>query len=528
MWQEEEKIELEGLTKRGCLKKVSRSSLPGGTRVIGSRFHYKIKRHSAGSQKLKVKRLKVRLVVQGQHMSKEKGDFVNAFSPVPHASGVRTIMSIATEQDWDAVACDLTQGFIQADLPKGEKTIYISPPPGVEEDPDVVYEVRRPLYGMPHSGRCLHVTWSNWLKEQGFYKVGYEGAMFAKDDGEDKILLSTHVDDSFITGSSTEKLKLFVDAINERFDATFEWNPSEYIGMEWERDRANRTSKLHQAAFSEKMLKAYGAWQHPKPPLTPMRPDTRLSSEDQPEVPDPKLHRRYRAIVGAIGWLNSGTRPDLSYCYAELSKFAARPGRVHMDAAEYCLAYISGTYEKGIVYRAGKPGEGNTLSGWVDADFAADLDTRRSHTGYLLMLNGGPISWKSTKQKSVSLSTAESEWYAASEAGKEIIYLRRILDDFGFEQKDPTTLYEDSRAVICMAENPVNRKSSRHIDTRRHFIGELVAAGTVKLADCRTDEMVADALTKSLPYPSFKKHRTTMMGEDVKQARVYQIVMQVG
>ena len=65
-----------------------------------------------------------------------------------------------------------------------------------------------------------------------------------------------------------------------------------------------------------------------------------------------------------------------------------------------------------------------------------------------------------------------------------------------------------------MAENPVNRKSSRHIDTRRHFIGELVAAGTVKLADCRTDEMVADALTKSLPYPSFKKHRSTMMGEE--------------
>ena len=148
--------------------------------------------------------------------------------------------------------------------------------------------------------------------------------------------------------------------------------------------------------------------------------------------------------------------------------------------------------------------------------------------GLVLCKNGGPVSWKSTKQKSVSLSTAESEWYAASEAGKEIIYLRRILDDFGFEQKGPTTLYEDSRAVICMAENPVNRKSSRHIDTRRHFIGELVAAGTVKLADCRTDEMVADALTKSLPYPSFKKHRATMMGEEVKQAKVYQIVMQVG
>ncbi len=84
------------------------------------------------------------------------------------------------------------------------------------------------------------------------------------------------------------------------------------------------------------------------------------------------------------------------------------------------------------------------------------------------------MSWKSTKQKSVSLSTVEAEWYTVSEAGKEIVYLRSILNDFGFEQVSPTLLYEDSRAVIDMPENPVNRKSSRHIDTRKHFIGQLV------------------------------------------------------
>ncbi len=94
------------------------------------------------------------------------------------------------------------------------------------------------------------------------------------------------------------------------------------------------------------------------------------------------------------------------------------------------------------------------------------------------------MSWKSTKQKSVSLSTAEAEWYAASEAGKEIIYLRSILFDFGFEQDDPTKLCEDSRAVIAMTDNPVNRKCSRHIDTRKHFIGELVQGKLIELAPC--------------------------------------------
>jgi hypothetical protein len=96
--------------------------------------------------------------------------------------------------------------------------------------------------------------------------------------------------------------------------------------------------------------------------------------------------------------------------------------------------------------------------GWVDADFAADLDMRSSHTGYVIMMNGGPISWKSVKHKSVFLSTAESEWYAASEAGKELLYLRIIMREFGFPQLVPMYLYEDSRAVIAMAENPSNRK----------------------------------------------------------------------
>ena len=95
---------------------------------------------------IKVKRLKVRLVLQGQHMSQAKGDFTDAFSPVLHLSGVRCCMSMATAMKWKAIGVDLTQGFIQAELPQDGKTIYISPPPGHVEEPDVVYQVLKPLY----------------------------------------------------------------------------------------------------------------------------------------------------------------------------------------------------------------------------------------------------------------------------------------------------------------------------------------------------------------------------------------------
>jgi hypothetical protein len=520
IWKEEQGNEMTGLFARGCLKKVKRSDLPMGTRVISSRFHYKIKRHSAGEQMLKVKRLKVRLVVQGQHMSKDKGDFTNAFAPVPHLSGVRCCMSIATAMKWKAVGVDLTQGFIQAELPKDGKAIYISPPPGHVEERDVVYQVLKPLYGMPHSGRCLHVTWSNWLENQGFKKAGYEGAMWSRKDKDgDTILVATHVDDSIVTGSDDDKTDIFVRELLDRFDGTCERNLTEILGMEWERDIEAGTSVLHQRAFTEKLLKAFGFWEYSKPTKTPQAPGTRLSAVDKPATPDPVLHRRYRAIVGALGWLNQGTRPDISHAYSELSKFVQCPGQKHMDAAEYCLKYLAGTVNLCIHYGRTKDSEiegrqQNRLWGWVDADFAADLDTRRSHTGYIIMMNGGPISWKSVKQKSVSLSTAESEWYAASEAGKELLYLRIIMREFGFPQNWPSHLYEDSRAVIAMAENPSNRKGARHIDTREHFVDQLVKDHIIKLVQCRTNKMVADALTKNLPAPAFEQHRAAMLGED--------------
>ena len=82
-----------------------------------------------------------------------------------------------------------------------------------------------------------------------------------------------------------------------------------------------------------------------------------------------------------------------------------------------------------------------------------------------------------------------------------------VVDAFGFIQHSPTVLYEDSRPVICMAENPVNRKASRHIDTRKHWIGEAVAAKLIKLEPCTTKKMVADTLTKNLPAPTFERHR---------------------
>jgi hypothetical protein len=123
-------------------------------------------------------------------------------------------------------------------------------------------------------------------------------------------------------------------------------------------------ARLHQRAFTDKLLKALGFWQYSKPTKAPQGPGTRLSAADKPDTPDPVLHRRYRAIVGALGWLNQGTRPDISHAYSELSKFVQCPGQKHMDTTEYCLKNLVRTANLSIHYARTEDGkiEGGELN----------------------------------------------------------------------------------------------------------------------------------------------------------------------
>jgi hypothetical protein len=120
-------------------------------------------------------------------------------------------------------------------------------------------------------------------------------------------------------------------------------------------------------------------------------------------------------------------------------------------------------------------------------------------TGYLFSLNGGAVSWRSSRQGGVTLSSAEAEFVAASQAGQEAVYLRALLRGFNFRQVGATEIWEDNASCIMMSENPANRERTRHVDTRVHYLRELVRDGHVKLLKCAGPQNVADALTKSLP-----------------------------
>eukprot|EP00961_Rhodomonas_salina_P077956 1046843-Rhodomonas_salina.1 len=150
--------------------------------------------------------------------------------------------------------------------------------------------------------------------------------------------------------------------------------------------------------------------------------------------------------------------------------------------------------------------------GWVDSDFAGDPDTRKSVTGYVCSLNNGPIAWKAKRQSCVTLSSTEAEFVAASICRQEIIYLQSTLRGFGYAQKATTILYEDNASCIAMSNNQVNPAGSCHINTRLYFLHDMVWEGVLKLTKVNCTKNVADALTKSVPFPVLAKHSEYLLG----------------
>jgi hypothetical protein len=145
-------------------------------------------------------------------------------------------------------------------------------------------------------------------------------------------------------------------------------------------------------------------------------------------------------------------------------------------------------------------------------------------TGYLMSLNDGAISWKSSRHGGVTLTSSEAEFVTESQVGQEVVYLREFLKGFGHPQKKPTEIWEDNASCIMMSENPTIRDRSRHVDVKVHYLRDLVRDDHAKLVKCAGTQNVSDALTRCLARPAFEKHREHMWGTRVPFAAFFSTV----
>jgi hypothetical protein len=206
----------------------------------------------------------------------------------------------------------------------------------------------------------------------------------------------------------------------------------------------------------------------------------------------------YQSAVGSLLYLS--TRPDIVYAVSNIARFSSEPTKQHWTAVKRILRYLNGTQNFGLLY---KKTENTEIVGFSDADLAGDLNDRKSTSGYIFLMSGAAVSWRNKKQTCVALSTAEAEYIAS--AVKEALLMKQQNSDCQCTSADRMVIMEDNQSPICMSENPQFHGRAKHIDIKYHFVREHVAHGNILLKYCKTEDMIADMLTKGLSASKFER-----------------------
>jgi hypothetical protein len=204
----------------------------------------------------------------------------------------------------------------------------------------------------------------------------------------------------------------------------------------------------------------------------------------------------YREAVGSIQHAVNTTRLDLCFSAGLIASCVANPQSEHWKHVQHVLAYVKGTLDYKITYRRGVP-TGIKPIGWVDADFAADIATRRSTSGEVFMMSGGPVSWSAKKQASVALSTVEAEYVAITRGAKQAVWMYSFMEELHMPQEKPAILYCDNMGAASLANDAKGHARVKHI--REHYIRERVADGDIEIARTDSANNLADLFTKILP-----------------------------
>ncbi|GAX85043.1 hypothetical protein CEUSTIGMA_g12463.t1 [Chlamydomonas eustigma] len=386
-----------------------------------------------------IERFKARLVAKG-FKQREGIDYNEVYAPVSKHTTLRALLSLVATEDLELQQLEMSRQLFSTE-----------------------YWRRRSI-------------WKELAELLGFTASEADAGLFIRygKQRSDNVYLLVYVDDCLLITSKDNKSSLLYlrsQLLASIFDIHDMGEAKFFLGMEIERNREKRTLVLSQRRFNEELLNKYGMIES-KGKSVPM--STALKLQRDGEALDTE-HYRYSEIIGSLLYLSVCTRPDIAFAHT-----------VHTAR------------EMGIVYGSKKM----DMVGYCDADYAGDMDTRRSTTGYVFSMHGGAISWSSRLQPTVAMSSCEAEYMSAASAVKEALWLRKLTTDLNLEVKTLNMYCDnsDNQGSIKLLRQPIASARSKHIDVMHHFVRERVARGEVQFEYCSIEQMVADIIfTKALP-----------------------------
>ena len=220
------------------------------------------------------------------------------------------------------------------------------------------------------------------------------------------------VDDGLICSNNNDAIFEIINYLSKNFEMRSS-EANHFVGLSIHRNRKEKFVYVSQPDYSSKIIRCFYMDQC-NPTNLPVTPGLYLSKlETEKEA----IKVPYKEATGSFLYLMLSTRPDIAFAVNQISQFCESPTQQHWNAVKKILSYLQGTKHFGLRYGPSV----STPIGYSDADFAGSVDTRRSTSGFVFLLNGGPIAWSSRRQQCVSLSTTEAEYVALSEAAKESV-----------------------------------------------------------------------------------------------------------
>lgn len=492
-WLEAMKIEMDSLWTMGTFKVVD---LPKGANLVGCKWVLVLKRDKEGNPI----KWKARLVAQG-FTQEYSVDYEETFSPVVRLDALRAILSFAVDQGHCIKLMDVASAYLNG---KNQYPIYMKQPSGfhVGEKHQVLLLLRA-LYGLKASGREWYLNLKQTLCEAQFEQADADPCVFTHQRG---VTLVIYVDDLFVVSYDMPTQEWAINLLMSKYSMTVSTTNSAFIGVAMD-PHMDGGFRLHQEFYIASVLGKFGCLGS-QMSTSPMATGVTLTKWDGVATDGAK--HSFLVMIGSFLWIAMVTRPDIAFVVCTLARFSSNPSPDHFKAAYHLGRYLNKTIHLGLDFMQKVDGPRGVLV-FSDANFAADLDQRRSTSGWVITVNGRAVSWGSKLQPIVAHSTLDAEFIALSFASTHGIIINNLLiqafkyftGEDGIQptyhvQPEPLPVLCDNTAAVKNAHEDLVASKIKHIDIKYKIVKDYQRRKVVNVMLINTTQNAADVLTKPL------------------------------
>jgi hypothetical protein len=498
-------------------------------KVIPCKWIFTVKTLHDGS----LDRFKARLVAGG-HRQVEGVDYNETYAPVSKHATLRTLFAVAAHRGWSVQQLDIKTAFLHGDV---DSEVYMMQPVGFIDGVNNVVVMNKSIYGLKQAPKIWYETLNAALTGLNFEAVAADQSFWIKTDGPHKVYLTSVVDDMLVTSENESYSKQIVDQILSKFPGKPCGEARQYNGMKVTWLRHQNSVILSQPKHVQTLVDKFSSVADlVQEKVLPVEPGIRLCKAGivgQTESPpiDVTVYK-YRELIGGLSYISCSTRPDISFIVNQLARYSNDPRQAHWDLAINVLRYLKHTQNWGISL-----GQGSSLCeiemkcaedensdnvskkrkhaqtepapdvlAYSDANHGTGHDDKRSISGVILHVFGGPVSWSSKVQLVTSLSTCESEFRAMSTASREALWLQKILHLFDVPSV-PFIIKGDNESAISSVKNYTTTKYTKHIAIHLDFMKDYYKKGVLHFVHVHGRFNPADVLTKALCRSKFEQFR---------------------